>query len=214
LLAASQIQPYNPVYEYKVDFFHRERWDTLITSVVGEYFLSRYVDIKGELRRFEEQMDAFNHLFDDLLRSVGDSPAFLTELIDTYARLIQRERIPRSQFAEYDLQEIAVPLLGQLGLQVSHHQIQSKEALLKFTAYALLGLNLQFPTNSLSDDHKLVAFCRDTAKRVEATDQVLAEPVKKAKLAFEDMKKLSTDLWKQLKELRIEIATRYNATLE
>jgi serine/threonine protein kinase len=213
LLSASQILPYNPVYEYKVDFFRRERWELLTTSDVGEYFLTRFEQVREELHQFEIQMNRFTECFNQLVQSIEDSPVFLRELIETYARLVERERISRSQFAESDLTEIAVHVLGQLRLQISHHRSQSKEALVRFTAYSRLGLNVEFPTNSLSEDHTLMAFCHDAFKELEE-DPVIAESVKDTKIAFEEMKNNSRDLWKQLKDLRIEIATRYNATIE
>lgn len=213
-LSASPIQPHAPVYDYRIDFFQRQRWNELVTSDLGEYFLNKYPRIMGELESFQGDMDNFDHSFVRLVTSIESSAEFLQKLIDCYERLIHHERIPKSQFAHFDLQEIAVHLLGQLHLQISHHRLESKDALVRFTAYSLLGLNLEFPKNSLPEDHTLVGFCRDGLKGLADSDSSISETLQETKKLVDVTKDESARLWKQLRRDRMEIASRYNATFE
>lgn len=212
ILSASAVQLHTPVYNYTINFFHRQEWDELVMGDVGEYFLSRYPRINGELQLFQDHMDSFDQALTRLTSSIENSSAFLRKLIDAYERLVQHERIPRTRFAHYDLEEIAVHLLGQLHLQISHHRLESKDALVRFTAYALLELNVQFPTNSLPEDHKLPGFCRDALMGLGGDDSLIDQLVQESKHLIEGSKTGSTELWKRLRQDRMDIANRYNAT--
>ncbi len=154
-LTAHGLQVHSPIFDYQIDFFQRQKWDDLLSSNVGEYFLTRYPRIHDDLASFQRHMDDFDRSFVDLLKSIENSSAFLQKLIDAYERLIQHERIPRSQYEEFGLEEIAVHLLGQLHLQISNYRVESKNELIRFTAYSLMGLNVEFPQNSLPEGHKI-----------------------------------------------------------
>src|SRR5262249_43487771 len=151
------------------------KWDELLSSDVGEYFLTRYPRINDNLASFQRHMDDFDRSFADLLKSIENSSAFLQKLIDAYERLIQHERIPRSQYDRSGLEEIAVRLLGQLHLQISNYRLESKNELVRFTAYALIGLNVEFPQNSMPEDHKISGFCRDVLQGLQEMDPVIAK---------------------------------------
>jgi hypothetical protein len=119
-----------------------------------------------------------------------------------------------SQFSDLGLEDIAVHLLGQLHLQISHYRTQSKDIIIRFTAYSLLGLGVDFPKNSLPEDHKLPGFCRDTMKGLAAADPSIDQRVQETKNLIEVTKVETTRLWKKLRQDRMEIADRYNATFE
>lgn len=83
---------------------------------------------------------------------------------------------------------------------------------MRFTAYALLDLNVQFPTNSLPEDHKLPSFCRDILKGLGGDDSLIDQLVQESRHLIEGSKTGSTELWKRLRQDRMDIANRYNAT--
>ncbi|HXQ38340.1 MAG TPA: hypothetical protein VN843_30350, partial [Anaerolineales bacterium] len=213
-LTAHSLQAYSQVFDYEIDFFQRQKWNDLLSSDVGEYFLTRHPRIKHDLGSFEAHMDDFDRSFANLLKSIENSSVFLQELVAAYERLIRHERIPRSQYDRFGLEEIAVHLLGQLHLQISKHRLESKNELVRFTAYALLGLNSEFPKNSLPEDHKISGFCRDAFQGIRDNDPAIAQSLQETKNLLEETGTKSTELWKQLRQDRMEIANRYNATFE
>jgi serine/threonine protein kinase len=213
-LTAQSLQVHSQVFDYRINFFQRQKWDDLLSSDVGEYFLNKYPPINDDLASFQRHMDNFDRSFGGLLKSIENSPMFLQTLIDTYERLIQHQRIPRSQYAHFGLEEIAVHLLGQLHLQISNYRSESKDELVRFTAYSLIGLNVEFPKHSSPDDHKIPGFCRDAFQGVPDTDPVITQALEETKNLLEKTRTKSTELWKQLRQDRMEIANRYNATFE
>jgi hypothetical protein len=213
-LTASAVQPYSNVYDYRIDFFQRQTWDDLLASDVAEYFLNKYPRIRSDLESFKDDMDSFDESFAQLLKAVENSSVFLQKLLDAYERLVQHERIPRSQFAHFGLEEIAVHLLGQLHLQISKYRSESKDNLVRFTAYSLLGVNIAFPINSLPEDHKLTSFCRDVLSNLGDSDSTVDQSLQETKDLIEKTKIQSRRLWNQLKLDRMEVVSRYNATFE
>jgi hypothetical protein len=105
-------------------------------------------------------------------------------------------------------------LLGQLHLQISNHRLESKNELVRFMAYALLNLNVEFPKNSLPEDHKIAGFCRDAFQGLQDNDPAIDQSLQETKNLLEKLKSRSSELWKKLREDRIGIANRYNATFE
>lgn len=213
-LTAHSLQAYSQVFDYAINFFQRQKWDDLLSSDVGEYFLTRYPRINDDLASFQRHMDNFDRSFAALLKSIENSSVFLQKLIDAYERLIQHERIPRSQYEHFGLEEIAAHLLGQLHLQVSNYRLESKNELVRFTAYALMGLNVEFPQNSLPEDHKISGFCKDVLQGSQDNDPVISQSLQETKNLIEKTKTRSAELWGQLRQDRMDIANRYNATFE
>lgn len=105
-------------------------------------------------------------------------------------------------------------MLGQLHLQISNYRLESKDELVRFTAYALLGLNVEFPKNSSPEDHKISGFCRDVLQGLQDNDPAIDRSLQETKNLIEKTKTQATELWKQLRQDRMEIANRYNATFE
>jgi hypothetical protein len=214
VITALSLQLYSHVYNYRIDFFNRVEWERLLSSDVGEYFLSEYPSIGKALTAFAEHTGGFDKSISELEKSIEASPVFLKKLIDTYERLIQHERIPRSQFEKSNLQEIAVLLLGQLHLQISNYPTESKDNLVRFTAYSLLELSINYPAHALPDDHKLLSFCREISKGLRDVDESINKSLEETKRLFEVVKSESTSVLNQLKKDRMEIARRYTATFE
>jgi hypothetical protein len=213
-VSATPIQLYSQIFIYRIDFSKRESWDQLLSSDVGEYFLRTYPDLEKEIASFVELTKGFDSSVDALYQSIEESQVFLRVLVDTYERMIQRERIPRSQFEKSDLQEIAKLLLGQLHLQMSNYSTESKDNLVRITAYTLLKLKVDFPLHALRGDEILLNFCGDISNRLIEDDEKISRAVAEAKQLFEVVKRESAILWKQLKEARMDIAKRYTATWE
>ena len=207
-------QPHSTLTTYRIDFFQREKWRELISGDVGESFLNTSPLIENELASFENLIVSFDESLSRLYEVIEASPVLLKELLDTYERLISRERIPRSRYESSSLQQIAVYLLGELHLEISHHPAESKEHLVRFTAYSLLELSVNYPAHTLPDDYKLLAFCRSIAEKVRGQDDSVSQALEVAKQLFDGVKKESAALWKRLRKERIDIANRYNATFE
>lgn len=213
-VSATAIQLYSQIFIYRIDFSKRESWDQLLSSDVGEYFLRTYPELEKEIASFVELMKGFDSSVGALYQAIEESQVFLRVLVDTYERMIERERIPRSQFEKSDLQEIAKLLLGQLHLQMSNHSTESKDNLVRITAYTLLKLKVDFPLHALRDDEILLNFCGDVSNRLIEDDETISRAVAETKQLFEVVKRESAILWKQLKEARMNIARRYTATWE
>lgn len=212
-LKAYSVQPYAQVFDYRIDFFQRQVWDELLASDVGEYFLSRYPQINHELIVFSDRMDKFEQSLTHLLKTIEGSAVFLQTVIESYARLVQHTK-PQYQFHDFGLEEIAEHLLGQLHLQISHYRVESKDELVRFTAYSLAALDLNFPMNSFPDDHQLYRFCRDAFKGLQDSDSSINQALLNFKDNIEKARIASTALWQQLRQERMNIANRYNATFE
>jgi serine/threonine protein kinase len=213
-LSAEPTMPYSQTFLYRIDFTKRGSWEELLSSDVGEYFLSYYPSIENILDSFGVLTENFDTSAKELYKSIEESPMFLKQLLDTYERLIAGERIPRSRFEKSTLPEIAQLVLGQLRLQMSHDPEASKDNLVRFTAYSLLNLEVNFPIHALPDDHVLTNLCRDFANELKGNDEAVSQAVVVAKSLFEDVKGESGTLWQQLRKERLEIARQYNATFE
>lgn len=213
-VSATPIQLYSQIFIYRIDFSKLGSWNELLSSDVGEYFLRTYPEIENKVTSFVELAKGFDLSVSALYQVVEESQVFLRLLIDTYERLIQRERIPRSQFEKSDLQEISKLLLGELHLQMSNYPAESKDNLVRITAYSLLKLNVEFPLHALRDDEKLISFCRDISNSLREDDERVFAAVTETTRLFEVVKRESEILWKQLREARMDIAKRYTATWE
>lgn len=212
VISASSIQPLSEVKAYGIDFFNRAAWGELLTSNAGDMFLSKFPSINDHLSAFGQRMDDFEKAFGDLEGAVERSPVLRRQLVDWYARKMERERIPRSDFENLNLQEMAVRWLGELGLTLSNYPAESKSHLVRFTAYLLLELKINYPEHSLPDDRKLLGFCRDLANELMGEDDSIARPLEEGKRQYEIIKRESAALLDQLKRERRDIAERYNAT--
>jgi hypothetical protein len=208
------VGPHSTAYIYIIDFFRRIRWAEMLTSDVGEYFLMRFPQIEKLLGSFGKSMDEFEQALSGLEESIEESPFFLKELINTYERLISRERIPRSQFENSNLQEIARLLLGQIHLEISNHPTEGKETLVRFIAYSLLELDVNFKPNTITEDQQLFYFCRDIAKELKCKEDSIPKTLEETKRLFDVIKGESSTVHQQLKRERFEIAGLYNATFE
>jgi serine/threonine protein kinase len=214
ILTAESIQPYSQVFNYRIDFFQREKWEGLLLSDVGEYFFEWFPSIKSQLNSFARLGNEFDRSLRELEKSVEGSSEYVNLLIDTYERLIQHERIPRHQYEKSSLQEIAVLLLGQLHLQLSNYHSEGKDNLVRLTTYTLLDLNVDYPMHVLRDDHKLLSFCREIAKSLREKDISTIKLLDESKRLFEVIKNESTSLLGQLKKYRIDIAKKSTATFD
>lgn len=200
------------VFIYVIDFFKREQWDELTSSSVGEYFLSTFPLIGKELSSFEESMNSFLKSLTALEKSIEESPFYLKLLIDRYEIIIKRERIPRTEFEHFNLQEIAPKLLGELRLMISNHPAESKAALVQFTAFSMLELSVDFQVNAVTDAQMLYNFCKEISNELKGKDELVSKSLEEAKLLYEVIKSESITLYEQLKRERMDIAKRYTAT--
>ena len=147
------------------------------------------------------------------LEIIEGSPFLLKEILETYERMIRNEGIPKSQFENTNLQEITQLLRGQLHLQISHHLAEGKDNLVRFTAYSLLKLKINFPLHSMPDDHVLVNIASGIASELKVKDASVAKSLEETNQFFDVIKSESSTLHQQLKKAKLDIARRYNATL-
>jgi hypothetical protein len=206
------IQHYGGIDFYGINFFKRERWIGLLSSSVGEYFLSTFPLIEKELISFAEYFAELDKAISNLERTIEESAFFLKHLKDIYERLIAREHIPRSQFENYNLQEMARHLLGQLQLRISNYPTECKDTLVHYTAYKVMGLSLSHKVPAQAEDEKLLSFCRDISNELKDKDESISKPLEVIGQLLDVIKDKSLSLLKQLKKERIEIAKRYTAT--
>jgi class 3 adenylate cyclase len=210
---ASPIQPYSMIFIYKIDFFLRERWMEILTSDVGEYFLNRFRLINEALSSFQKKMDDTDNAVNELLDAVETSPFFLKQLIDTYARIVSHERVEKSTFENSNLAEIAQLVLGRLNLQISHYPIEAKDTLVRFVAYSLLGLKIEFPMHSIPEDRqKLPNISSGISSEISGKDDKISKSLEETKQLFELMKSESSALHRQLKKAQMDIVDQYGAT--
>ncbi len=196
----------------RIEFFNKKIWDGLISSSVGEYFLSAFPLISEELFSFEKRMDDFKNTLSQLEKSVEESPILLRHLKDVYERLISRERISRSQFEHYDLRQMAQCLLGQLHLEMALSPDVSTVNLVRFTAFSLLELALVLQGLTITEEQNLWNLCKDIAEVLRNEDERIFKSLEEPKRLLESLKSESLGLWERLRKDRIEIATRYTAT--
>jgi hypothetical protein len=213
LVTASIIQAHSAIFSYRINFFEREKWNELLSSDVGEYFLSTFPSIKEAVISFGRRIDEFDKALVELEQSLKESTVWRKLLIALYERMTSNLRLPGSQFGDSNLQEITQLVLGQLGLQISKYPAEAMDNLVRFLAYSLLGLEINYPLNSLPDDRKLLSFCNDRLADLRGKDDSITIHLDQTKKHFETIKSESSALCRQLKADRIDIAKRYTATL-
>jgi hypothetical protein len=210
VLRASKIQSYGIDVTYEIEFFERNKWNEILCASAGEYFLSTFPLIQDELTSFEKTMSDFESALSKLLAKIEGSAVFLRQLKDIYERLVSRERIPRSEFENFDVQEMSVRVLGQLHMPISKYPWECKDNLGRFTAYALLELGLSFPVNAMPDDQGIVSFCKELSSGITQDETVIGY-IPEVKRLYELIQRESSRLVMQLKRERIDIAKRYTA---
>lgn len=213
VVTTSYTPEYSKSFIYKVDFFQRERWDALLASDAAEIFLRVYPKTKEALVSFGKNLDDFERSFSELEKSIEESTIFLNQLIDIYERLISRERIPRSVFENSNFQQIVTLLLGEWHLDSSHDPVHGKDNLVRFTAYSLLKLDVNFKMNHTGEDQKLFYIGRDISTNLISQDDSISRSLEDTKRLFEIIKNESSTLWRQMKEERMSIAMRHNVPL-
>jgi serine/threonine protein kinase len=211
-MSGTPVQPYSDTLLYKINFFNKENLDELLSSAPGEFFLDLFPQIKDRLVKFASRMNAFDESIAELEGSIEKSSPFLKRLVEVYGRLIERERIPRSEYENSTLQQICVLLLGQINLRISNHPDECKSHLIRFVAYSLLDLKVNYPLHALPDDFRLLSFAKEIAKDLEGKDGSVQTSLTAAKDLFNVVGKESEALWNQSKADRAGIALKYHAT--
>lgn len=212
LLTQFQSNPQIFIFTYEIVFFDREKWDQLISSNVGEYFLSTFPLIEKELTYFSKTIDQFISSLNDLGKAIENSSFFHNQLINYYERMVSHNRIPRGDYENLNLEQIAVRILGEWQMEVSHYPIESKNTFVYFTAYSLLGLNIDFPETAKLEYRRPLSVCKELSSELTGNDKTVARATEKTKQLFEAIKSESLVLWKKLKTERIDIAKRFTAT--
>lgn len=210
VISASNIQTYSDIFIYRLYFFDREMWNNLLSSSAGEYFLNTFPAINDQLMSFGKKMDEFEESVSGLEKAVEASPALLRRLIDLYAKKMERERIPRWEFERLNLEEIAARWTGELGLSISNYPVESKNFIVRFTAYKLLGLKVEFPVHARRADEIILNFTGDLPEVLQA-DAAVVTSTEEAKLLYADIARESEALFGQLKSERLSISMRYKA---
>jgi hypothetical protein len=212
LLESIPVQIHSHARINRIDFFSRETWEGLLSSDVGEYFLSTFPLIHEAVTSFGENISEFDKALNRLEKSIEDSPFLLNQLIDFYENMIRNERIPRRQYENSNLQEITQLILGQLHLQISHYPAEGKDNLVRLIAYTFLGLNLTFPMHALPDESVLLSVSKDIANELKSKDDSITKSLEQTKQIFEIVKSTSSNIWERLRKDRKDIAQRYTAT--
>jgi hypothetical protein len=197
---------------YRIYFFERWQWSGLISSYAGEYFLTTFPIIERELSSFVKKIDSFDEFLVELAKSISTSAYFLKQLKDIYERLISRERIPRSQFEHFDLDEITRHLLGQLNLNISNHPTEGRMSLVNFTVYALLEIRMILDVNTKSEAQQLSGLANELSGELRDKDESISKLVEDAKRLMSEIEMEASSLLQRLKKERMDIAKRYTAT--
>jgi hypothetical protein len=208
-ILASRIQLYSDVYIYSIDLFTREELDKLLTSHAGEYFLHAFPRINDKLTSFVKQMDELHEALRELEKAIEASPGLLRRLKDLYASKMERERIPRSEIEQYSLEEMAARWLGELRLTISNYKVESKEFLVRFTTYALLGLKVEFPIHARRDDEVILNFTHDLPQHLQ--DDAAARLAEEVKRLCGAIASESKTLLEQMKKERLAMSVQYKA---
>lgn len=212
ILNPEQIHHSSIAHIYTIEFLSLAAWDEIILSSVGEYFLGTFPQIEKELASFRENIEALNKSLAQLEKIIENSPILLTELINRYETIISRERIPRSDFEHFNLEQISVRYLGQLQMELSSYPTESKDTIVHFTAYALLDLGVEFPAFTNLTGYQPLSIAKDISTKLREDDASIMPPLVECENLFEIIKNQSSNLWKNLKKERIDLAKRYTAT--
>jgi hypothetical protein len=212
ILNPKQIHHSSNVHTYSIKFFNFTAWDEIISSSIGEYFLSTFPRIEKELISFRANIDALNESLAQLEKTIEESPIILEHLINRYETLIIREHIPRSEFENFSLEQISVRYLGQLQALISNHSVESKDSIIHFTAYALLDLDIKLPEITQITEYMPLSIGKDISTKLREGDNSMFKPISDCKNSIDIIKKQSTNLWANLKKERIDLAKRYTAT--
>jgi class 3 adenylate cyclase len=212
-LSASQIQPPTFAYTYGIDFFKRARWNELLSSDVGEYFLSKFPSVDKVLSSFGKKMDDADEAFGELKKSIEESPLLLKHLMDIHERRMIRERVPRSEYEHSNLMQITQHVLGQMSLQISHFPTEAKDNLVRFVAYSLLGLMINTPSDSQYGDVPiLINIASGIASDLKGKDGSTSKSLEKTGRFFNLIESESAALHGQLKKAQTDIVDKYGAT--
>jgi hypothetical protein len=199
---------------YRIYFFERWQWNTLMSSNVGEYFLTTFPTIERELSSFVKKIDSFDESLEEITKSITTSAYFLKQLKDIYERLISRERIPRSQFEHFDLDEITRHLLGQLNLNISNHAVEGRISLVNFTVYAFLEIEMSLDVNTKNEAQQLSSIARELSSELRGKDKAISKLVEDTKQLMSGIGMEASMLVQRLKKERMDIAKRYTTTFE
>jgi hypothetical protein len=146
---------------------------------------------------------AFNLFSKQLLRE---------NLVENYGRQIERERIPKSQYENYNLQEITQRLFEQLSLQISNDPYKSKECLIYFVSYRLLQLT--FPDSPYNAEiHTPWSFSEHISDNLVESDESIKLSLAEVVEIISVLKVESLNLLTDLKKERIQISRRYGAII-
>lgn len=198
---------------FRIDFFRNEQWEALLTSRVGEYFLSNYPEIKNDLDLFQDATLEAEGAIDRLTNTLENSTPLVKTLVDLYAQVISHERIARSVYENSTLQQITKLYLGQQALPMSRHPSEATDNLVRFIAYSLLGFMIGI-VSSHDDDGRIRIIAKEVAKRLDHVDALVVQHVEQANQAVSIIKLAAPTLHQKLKQELITIAGQYNATIE
>jgi hypothetical protein len=213
LVSALPVLTYSTAFIYEIDFFKEKRWKELLSSDVGEHFLTKSTLIQEALMSFGKKLDEADQAFSTLIKALEESPLLLKVLIDIYERVVSRHHIPRSDYEHSDLVRMATLLLGEFHLEISHFPAEAQDNLVRFIAYSLLELNVKFPIHSMPDDRqKLPNISSDISNELKGRDDSVSEYLEETKRLFSIIKSESSILHGQLKKAQRELVDQYGAT--
>jgi tRNA U38,U39,U40 pseudouridine synthase TruA len=199
-------------YESYINFFDINQLSELVLSNVGEHFLSSFPLLEKYLTTFAEKVSEFNVAFGKLRNSIEESSFLRENLVENYGRQIERERIPKSQYENYNLQEITQRLFGQLSLQISNDPYKSKECLIYFVSYRLLQLTLpDSPYNA--EIYTPWSFSEHISDNLVESDESIKLSLAEVVEIISVLKVESLNLLTDLKKERIQISRRYGAII-
>ncbi len=212
-VSASPVLTYSTAFIYEIDFFKGKRWKGLLSSDVGEHFLTKSTLTQEALMLFRKKLDEADQAFSALIKALEESPLLLKVLIDICERVVSRHHILRGDYEHSDLIRIATLLLGELHLEMSHFPTEAKDNLVRFIAYSLLELNVEFPIHSMPDDRqKLPNISSDISNELKGKDDSISEYIEETKRLFSIIKNESLILHAQLKKAQRELVDQYGAT--
>lgn len=209
-LLASEPHQRSGVRTFRIDFFSSARWKEFVESDAGEQVHYRFPTISKKILAFGTKMDDFDLPLHALEKTIEASQELLKYLIPLYMRKVNMSTIPAHWFDGSALPEISALWLGELRLRLSDYQAESRDFLVRFTAYKLLGLEPQFPDDAKGPDREeiILNFCADVTKAVRS-DMSIAKAAEEAESRFETIKQESATLWKELKAERLDLSLRY-----
>lgn len=199
-------------FESYIDFFDVNQLSGLMLSNVGEHFLSSSPLVEKDLTTFTEKVNEFNVAFGKLRHSIEESGFLRENLVEIYGRQIEREQIPKSQYENYNLQEITQRLFGQLSLQISNDPYKSKECLVYFVSYRLLKLIIP-DSPYKSEIHTPWSLSEHISENLVDSDDSIKVALAEVIEIISDLKVESLNLLSDLKKERIQISRRYGAII-